>query len=177
MDYQRTFDSRNIRPLLCDVLTPDFVCDSHIRILKTWGILGTLRQQGVLLQPFRHQPVCCDPGSTRPRPNNLPAGHVLRPNVRLTKKGNFTLLSARFSEMVRLLNYIISRYTKLVGSWGRLLVHSFTIILSYLITARQLFNNHLFIISVSDQSRRSVEAKLLSETCIIFQPIFDLVGV
>ena len=127
--------------------------------------LGNITPTRSLLQPFRHQPVCCDPGSTRPRPNNLPAGHVLRPNVRLTKKGNFTLLSARFSEMVRLLNYIISRYTKLVGSWGRLLVHSFTIILSYLITARQLFNNHLFIISVSDQSRRSVEAKLLSETC------------
>ena len=34
----------------------------------------------------------------------------------IDKKGNFTLLSARFSEMVRLLNYIISRYTKLVGS-------------------------------------------------------------
>ena len=54
---------------------------------------------------------------------------------------------------------------------------SFSIILSHLITiALLLFSDHI-IVSVSDQSRRSVEAKLLSETSANFQPIFDLVGV
>ena len=53
---------------------------------------------------------------------------------------------------------------------------SFSIILSHLITiALPLFSDHI-IVSVSDQSRRSVEAKLLSETSAIFPTDIRLSG-
>jgi hypothetical protein len=72
--------------------------------------------------------------------------------------------------------FIIYLSLQEVSSLGAVFSHIFSIILSHIITiALPLFSDHI-IVSVSDQSRRSVEAKLLSETSAIFSTDIRLSG-